>query len=65
MNIYMEVISLRAWSSSSLQFLSIQLVYEQEVEGRDARTWRMVKRWRVSKGGAGAIPTRQQGKGSA
>lgn len=48
-----------------LQFLSIQLVYEQEVEGRDARTWRMVKRWRVSKGGAGAIPTRQQGKGSA
>lgn len=48
-----------------LQFLSIQLVYEQEVEGRDARTRRMVKRWRVSKGGAGAIPTRQQGKGSA
>lgn len=34
-----------------LQFLSIQLVYEQEVEGRDARTWGMVKRWRVSKGG--------------
>lgn len=48
-----------------LQFLSIQLVYEQEVEGRGARTWRMVKRWRVSRGGAGAIPRRQQGKGSA
>lgn len=48
-----------------LQFLSIQLVYEQEVEGRGARTWRMIKRWRVSKGGVGAIPTRQEGKGNA
>lgn len=48
-----------------LQFLSIQLVYEQEVEGRDARTWGMIKRWRVSRGGADAIPTRQQGKGNA
>lgn len=48
-----------------LQFLSIQLVYEQEVGGRSARTRRMVKRWRVSKDGVGAIPTRQQGKGNA
>lgn len=48
-----------------LQFLSVQLIYEQEVEGRGARTWRMVKRWRVSKSGVGAIPTRQQGKGNA
>lgn len=48
-----------------LQFLSVQLIYEQEVEGRGARTWRMVKRWRVSKRGMGAIPTRQPGKGSA
>lgn len=27
-----------------LQFLSIQLVYDQEVEGRGARTWRVIKR---------------------
>lgn len=32
------------------------------MEGRGARAWRMVKRWRVSKGGEDAIPTRQQGK---
>lgn len=48
-----------------LQFLSIQLVYDQEVEGRGARTWRVIKRWRVSEGGAGAIPTQQQEKGNA
>lgn len=48
-----------------LQFLSIQLVYDQEVEGRGARAWRVIKRWRVSEGGAGAIPTQQQGKGNA
>lgn len=48
-----------------LQFLSVQLVYDQEVEGRDARAWRVIKRWRVGVGGADAIPTQQQGKGSA
>lgn len=48
-----------------LQFLSIQLVYDQEVEGRGARTWRVIKRWRVSEGGIGAIPTQQQEKGNA
>lgn len=48
-----------------LQFLSVQLVYDQEVEGRGARTWRVTKRWRVSEGGAGAIPTQQQEKGNA
>lgn len=48
-----------------LQFLSVQLVYDQEVEGRGARTWRVIKRWKVSEGGTGAIPTQQQEKGNA
>lgn len=48
-----------------LQFLSVQLVYDQEVEGRGARAWRVIKRWKVSEGGTGAIPTQQQGKGNA
>lgn len=48
-----------------LQFLSVQLVYEQEVEGRGARTWRVIKKWRVSEGGACTIPAQQQEKGNA
>src|SRR3712207_7592572 len=43
-----------------LQFLSVQLVYDQEVEGRGARTWRVIKRWRVSEGGTDTIPTRSE-----
>lgn len=48
-----------------LQFLSVQLVYDQEVEGRGARTWTVIKKWRVSEGGARTIPTQQQEKGNA
>lgn len=48
-----------------LQFLSVQLVYDQEVGGRDARTWRVIERWRVSEGGMDTIPTQQQEKGNA
>lgn len=48
-----------------LQFLSVQLVYDHEVEGRGARAWRVIKRWRVSGGGVDAIPTQQQERGSA
>lgn len=46
-----------------LQFLSVQLVYDQEVGGRGARTWRVIKRWRVSEGGVGAIPHTAARKG--
>lgn len=48
-----------------LQFLSVQLVYDQGVEGRGARAWRVIKRWRVSRGGADTIPAQQQERGSA
>lgn len=48
-----------------LQFLSVQLVYDQEVEGRGARTWRVIKRWKVNEGGRDTIPTQQQEKGNA
>lgn len=48
-----------------LQFLSVQLVYDQEVEGRGARALRVIKRWRVSEGGMDTIPTQQQEKGNA
>ena len=48
-----------------LQFLSVQLVYDQEVEGRGARTWRVIKRWKVNEGSRDTIPTQQQEKGNA
>lgn len=46
-----------------LQFLSVQLVYDREVGGRGARTWRVTKRWRVSEGGTGRHPDTAARKG--
>lgn len=69
MNIYMEVISLRAWSSSSLMALyfsfwayssSMSRKWKAEMQGHGE--WSRDGGWaRV----ADAIPTRQQGKGNA
>lgn len=39
-----------------LQFLSVQLVYEQEVGGREAKGMKRDQRWRVSVGGMDATP---------
>ena len=32
---------------------------------RGARTWRVIKRWKVNEGGRDTIPTQQQEKGNA